>query len=417
VKTVLVIGGGLSGLAAAYAARRAAPEVNVVLVTGRLGATEFSPGALDDTPWDELERAEAVLSSVGARVDDAPERELEAELRGLLDALGLFAPASTGRPLLATSGGVLRRCRVAPKTALDLRTCGDRLVLLPDLDRQGWDATSLARSLAADPRAPALQVASALALRFSDEALIADVDLARRHDDPARVEWLGRELLRAKERAGRAVAFLLGPWLGVETDAAERLTSAIGCPVGEIVAAHAGTFGARFRAARTLLAEREGIDLVDGEATELLHRRDVLEVIVEEAVHPADRVVLATGGVAGGGVVYRPPLVDATADGALHIAPSFTLSLRADVPLGPPHRRALAGSSEGPVLDQTAWPSGSNQGALERVGLVVDAGHRVLGSERVFAAGDLVAERPRTTLVAAASGLAAGAAAARACSR
>jgi glycerol-3-phosphate dehydrogenase subunit B len=415
MSTVVVIGGGIAGLAAAHAAKLAVPDVNVVLVTGRLGATELCPGALDDMAWDELERAEALLTSAGASV--GPTHPLDDGTRRFLDALGLFADDIGRRPLLATSGGILRRARVSPRAALNLEACAGRLVLLPDLDRQGWDATALTRSLAADPRAPEVQVSSALTLRFSDEALIADVDLARRHDDPERVKWLARELLRAKERAGRGVAFLLGPWLGVETDAAALLASSLDCPVGEIVAAHAGTFGARYRFARARLAEQEGIDLVEGEATEIVHRRDRLEVIVEEAVHPADRVVLATGGVAGGGIVYRPPLVDATADGALQIAPSFALSLRAGIELGPPHRRALAGSSEGPVLDHTAWPSGSSAGALERVGVAIDDAHRVVGSTRVLAAGDLVAERPRTVLVAVASGLAAGATAARACSR
>jgi glycine/D-amino acid oxidase-like deaminating enzyme len=161
VKTVVVVGGGIAGLAAAFAAKRLAPESNVVLVTGRLGATELTPGALDDRPWDEVERAEALLGRT-----DAPREELPPSLREFVDALGLFATDAANRPLVATSGGILRRCAVAPRAGLDLDACRGKLVLLPDLDRQGWDATSLARSLAADRRAPEVEVASALSLRF-----------------------------------------------------------------------------------------------------------------------------------------------------------------------------------------------------------------------------------------------------------
>jgi glycerol-3-phosphate dehydrogenase subunit B len=121
----------------------------------------------------------------------------------------------------------------------------------------------------------------------------------------------------------------------------------------------------------------------------------------------ADAVVLALGGVAAGGVLYTPPDAAAAAGGRV----PFALSLDAEVTLsaGGPARMDIVASTHGPELDAWAWPAGDRPGALEAVGVRCDEGRAAPG---VFAAGDVVAGRPRTVLEAAASGVVAGARAA-----
>ncbi|HHH10524.1 MAG TPA: FAD-dependent oxidoreductase, partial [Sorangium sp.] len=53
---VLVIGAGIAGVAAAWSAAQRGAEVT--LLDGGVSASELSGGAVDDVPWEELERAE-----------------------------------------------------------------------------------------------------------------------------------------------------------------------------------------------------------------------------------------------------------------------------------------------------------------------------------------------------------------------
>lgn len=62
----------------------------------------------------------------------------------------------------------------------------------------------------------------------------------------------------------------------------------------------------------------------------------------------------------------------------------------------------VIGSLHGPVLDETAWPGPSLFGDLERLGFA-HTGYRV--AERVFSAGDALADSPRTAIHALLSGM------------
>jgi glycerol-3-phosphate dehydrogenase subunit B len=120
-------------------------------------------------------------------------------------------------------------------------------------------------------------------------------------------------------------------------------------------------------------------------------------------------VVLALGGVAAGGVIYAPPERAAGTELPPGGKVPFELSLEAPVVLSASGaaRMEIVASMHGPELDLAAWPRGDRPGALEAVG-VRCAG--VVAGEGIYAAGDVVAGRPRTVLEAVASGLAAGAA-------
>lgn len=412
MSAIVVIGGGIAGLAAACAARAAAPGRDVRLVLGRPGATQLSPGVVDHRPWDVVlagRRAAGIDTSALA----AP--PLDPGALTFLEELGLHAAPHADRSLVATTGGVVRSADLPTRTQLDLARLGGRTVLLPTADRAAWDARSLVRSLSAEDHGISFEVSDAVVLRFSDESTIADVDLANRHDAEDRVRWLASQLERAKRVRGGEVAFLLGPWLGLETDARAALERAVGCPIGEIVSPHARTFGVRFEHARARLCASHGIRVVDGDVERVARIEDgAFDVHVGSEVIRAGRLVLAVGGLVGGGIAYRPPLHGAEADGATRMAPSFVLGLEGfGNAIAPRHDRTLAGSTEGPVLDQTAWPRGTFAGTLERTGITADADGSLPRAPNVIAAGDAVANRDRTMLRAIESGLVAGATAAR----
>ena len=79
---VAVVGAGVAGLAAAWAARRAGAEVTVV--ASGTGASALGGGAVDDRPWERALRAAAALGAI------EPMRELEADVVALSRELGLW---------------------------------------------------------------------------------------------------------------------------------------------------------------------------------------------------------------------------------------------------------------------------------------------------------------------------------------
>jgi glycerol-3-phosphate dehydrogenase subunit B len=118
--------------------------------------------------------------------------------------------------------------------------------------------------------------------------------------------------------------------------------------------------------------------------------------------HAADRVVLAMGGLLGGGIAYTPS--EAVHGSELPTAPRhpFRASVEAPVTVG---ARGLElpvpGSLYGIGAEELAWPIARDP-LMDRVGVVSD-GPRA--SNNVYVAGDLMADRPRTWLAAMASGV------------
>jgi glycerol-3-phosphate dehydrogenase subunit B len=302
---VVIVGSGLAALAAAFAASRGGAEVT--LVSGGVGASALYAGAVDDVPWDELERS--------AEISGAPleARPLPAELRGFAEALDLWRVAADGAPAprLATTAGITRSSRAHDRALLDLCACRGRTVLVPRAERAGWDADSLVRCLrgAVGP-ADEIELAAigAPVLRFDEERDIVDVDLAARHDDDARLAWLASTLEPEVERRGRAsVALLLGPWLGASRSRADALSARLGVPVGEALSATSGTAGARFERARDALLDKLGARVVAGWVTRVEGGAAKPRVVLRAGEPLAcDVVVLATGGLIGGRCSLRP---------------------------------------------------------------------------------------------------------------
>lgn len=397
---VVIIGSGMAGLAAAFAARRA--KANVTMVLGRPGASLAMSGALDDIEWEQAE----------AR---AP-RSLSSSEQAFLDALGIWE-VKPDRALVATLSGRLRPARGRDRAVLDLAALSDATVALPRVNRPGWDADGLARTLADSPLAKArklrFEAIPAEVLRFAEEARFQDEELAARHD-PERIAWLADRLKAAPALAGKG-AVLLGPWLGLDPSASSSISERLGLPVGETLSALGGSAGLRFERARDRLLA--SLDVVAQPGRVMAVRGEAGRAIVElegDAMLDANVVVLATGGVAGGGILLSKSSLHGLADDASHREPIFVPSLEGPSVLAAQGRPLLLPSSPyGPDFEQLAFSETQGRSRLESVGFFTSKDARALRADGdpidwLVVGGDAVADRPRTALEAIRTGLFAG---------
>lgn len=409
---VVVIGAGIAGLSAAFAAR--ARGIHVTIVSATVGATALGCGAVDDLPW------EAWFSAARTLGEPLRLRAISDDVRAFSDALGLWdLPAvDASAPLVATAAGRLRPARGRDKGLLDVGSLGKTTVLVPRASRAGWDADILAATLESEWLAKQADLrflpVDAPILRFTDEARIPDADLAMRHDEPARLEWLTerlRVMVSDARRSSSISAVLLGSWLGVKQERATELSARVGVPVGEVLIGVGSSAGLRFETAAQKFLERFSIKFVSDRVTTLRRSSERFELGLAnaEASVVADAVVLATGGVAVGSIVYSPPDLLAGEHTPPRVDPAFSFAIQTpDVPitLGTGSVRIDAGSSIfGPSLDASAWPTGVRPSLLESVGIEAPDGKVCPG---IYAAGDIVAGQRRTMLDAVAAGLRAG---------
>lgn len=397
--TVIVVGAGMAGTAAAFAAAKAGASVSVL--HDRAGATALTSGALDLDAWD------APLSFEHAKHERDAGRDRE--LTAFLAELGGYRrggaePKSTC--VVATASGVVRPAFGADQALLDLSPLAGRRIAVADVERDDWDAPLLAKTLAASAWAERTGTSFApvplRALRAGHERRIASYDFAALHDEPARRAALAEAL-----KASGAEAWLLGPWLGLEPDTVTTLRSLVPAPLGETLSPLGGPAGARFERARDRLFVASKLDVRRARVTHLEPRGSRVAVRFEADGANGDgareleaaSVVLATGGVGAGGVAFTWTRPDVVRGFELPFAAPLALALDGETLGG-------GGSLYGPSLETLGL------GALERVGIACDALGRPVGtisSEcRLFVAGDAVAGRPRTMLEAALAGLAAG---------
>ncbi len=369
--SVVVVGGGFAGVAAAWAAVRAG--AHVTLLHASAGASAWYNGVADGPP-------------------------LDAEALELAMRLGI-AVSARPRPI-ATREGVIRSVIGRDRALLDLEPLAGLSVAVADVGRDDWDAALLARSYTESAWARRTRTEFVAvrvdALEEGFERRISAYDFGVELDVETRVHALANALRRAD---GAAKAWLLGPWLGVASDAAPQLAALLSRPVGEVSSAPGGVAGARFELRRDEVLRELGVVLRRAHVTSVESSAAGARLQLGDGSGlAADAVVLALGGVAAGGILLeREP-----ASGRL----GFALSLSADVPLKLDAEWLDAGSSVwGPSFVRKGL------GALERVGVSADVRGR-LSAARLFAAGDCVAGRPRTVLEALSAGLSAGRAAA-----
>jgi len=390
-RRVVVIGGGASGTAAAHAARDAG--ATVVVVVGRPGATALASGALDGPSFAALDASrEGVLSFV--------------------HALGAWELTEEGCQL-ATNAGLLRASRGRDRGLLDLGAFRNGVVAVVDASRPAWDAAGLARAWRAEPWATSRSLRFSPVrvdvLRHAREVVAPDADLAALHDDPGRVAWLV-DRLKAAPALENTCAVMLGPWLGTKTGVSARLAAELGKPVGEPLSPPGGVAGLRFETARDELLRRMDATCVSTWAARVTSNGGVpaplrIELESGDAID-ADAAVLTIGGLVGGGIHFAPhrPF-------ALSLACPAVLAMRGE-PL------VTSGSPHGAPFEAFAWSGQRAAAGLERVGIWVDESGRLRAADgsrsgTLYAAGDAVADAPRTLLDAVRSGLIAGRSAAR----
>jgi glycine/D-amino acid oxidase-like deaminating enzyme len=387
---VLIIGGGVAGTAAALAAAR--PGVRVTLVDGGPGASTLATGALDALPW---HRAQAQPEPIAS------------SSRKTLEALGGYLLPDSGARLLTTAG-IVRQARGHDAALLDVgRLTGKRIGVVA-CDRPGWDAAALARAWGAH-----YEPVDAAILRHVDEHVLPDADFATRHDDEARLQWLADRLRETLARVGENMAaFVLPPCLGVERARAQRLSELVRVPCGEAIALPGGPSGLRFERARDRALDKAGVERASHRAISVVREGDRWRVAMRDgSAAEGDGVVVATGGLLGGGIEYAP--ADSVIASALPPSARQPFRLTIDAPMalgsgGIPLERP--GSLFGKAPESLAWPF-VRDALMDRVGVLADA--EGAAAPGLFVAGDLRADRPRTWLDVLATGVAAGAAAVR----
>jgi hypothetical protein len=277
--------------------------------------------------------------------------------------------------------------------------------------RPQWDADALAAAWG--PHFAPLDVPI---LRYHDEDRIPDVDFAERHDEAARLEWLADRVRQNMAQRGWA-ALVLPPSLGVDRPLARVLSERAGVPCGEALAAP-GVSGVRFERARDRALAAAGVKRIRGRVASVELAGGRWRVTAQETRLDAVAVVFAIGGLVAGGLEYAPS--EATLATALPAValPPVRLGLRAPGTMAADGRRLdLPSSLFGVAPEDLAWPF-VEAPLLDRAGLLVGADGALSlepgsGGAGLYAAGDVVADIPRTWGAALAGGVVAGAAAAR----
>ena len=344
---VVVVGAGLAGLSAGIALAEAGARVE--LVARGHAATHWTPGGFDcaappaaTTPAAGIEQLTALAGHpyaiLGGDVRPALER-----LRDVLAAEGLTYRGDLDDPLRAvpTAIGGTRRVGVVPMgqgSALDPWSAGERLIVCGIAGFKDLWPAPVAASLAR----PAVWAASGeragpervdpITVDLPGQAgrrNINALELGRAFDDPAWRRDAFERIARAVEASGRGGGRIALPAvLGIADHAAvlEDAARILPLPMFEVPLVPPSLPGLRLYRALREAFRRRGGRMTIGEPVlriETSGRRAVAVVLsaaVRERRIAAGGVILATGGIAGGGLIGRSdgrlaePLLDLAVD-------------------------------------------------------------------------------------------------------
>jgi glycerol-3-phosphate dehydrogenase subunit B len=393
---VVVIGGGVAGLAAALGAR--AEGARVTVLDGRPGASSLAGGAWDVglppiAPSAALRESRSTLALLEERLRARPHHPLASHVADLetlaktahaavLDALGIYAPLDLARPpaLVATDVGLVRSVATAQRAVLDLAQLPKgRIAVATFPSARAHDGAFVAASLGElassagdDRRFCAVEVEM---LRRGRDVWLHPHEAGALFDDDRARDRLVRALARALGGMGFD-AVLLPPLLGEHDDTAwSRVRTALAMPIGEWASSLAGPQSARLVRA---LARAFARSKASYERSPVVRVSDH-SVTTERTTHRAGALVLAAGRHLAGGLVFRR-------DAA--IEPLFELpGYAGGKPLASSDTSALFGDS--PFEDDGF-----------RVGVGVDHALRPLDasgkarSSTLFAAGSILADVP-----------------------
>ncbi|MBI5513900.1 MAG: hypothetical protein HY909_09040 [Deltaproteobacteria bacterium] len=354
---VVVLGAGAAGVAAACAAHEAGART--ALVGAHPGATGLGSGVL---------------------------------LGGTAEALAVAREPAfrAGGRYVTVAGWLVTDALGALSSLLDVSRCDGPVGVL-DLDTHpSWSAALVAQSLGgvvvpASPETPSGETFCEVASRLDTLGLAEGVAAS----------------LRARCRG--LAGLLFPPVLGLHRlDVAATLSRVLGLPVGEAAGGAGDPPGVRVERA---LQARVPAAVLRREGRATVHPGRRPEVRVGTEVLRPRAVVLATGGLTGGGLVFGEQLQEALLGAPLWVG------ARARVPVS-------SGASRG--ADPSVWFAGDPP-VIATAGLRVDGSGRVLDGDGtrglhpwLFAAGEVLSSVRGATLGGAlVEGLRAGAAAAR----
>lgn len=403
---VIILGDGAAGVAAAHASLRLG--VRPLLISLGNGATTLYSGCLDHGVW-----------NLHPRSSSLDERQKE-----FIDAIDIWC-VDPEKTRVATLAGVVRTADAADRALLNLASHKNETILVPRIDRPNWDADFLARSWSEDLwcREQGLRFESFDASSLDDDRMRfgSDTEIAFHLDSPEGRTKFGEHLSAEVQRHGGGKSVLLGPWLGIDTPVASILTNHIGIQIGEACAGLGSTAGARWEHAANRWLTQQRITRIQDRVQRLEQVDGDWNVHVSQSKRPyqAKAVVVATGGIAGGGIILTSGEPQEGNEQSFSPAHPFSLSYRGPLVLTVDGRISeTVASLHGFNLERLAWPR-DDHGVwwMDRINVlrdgvqVLDASNNPLAG--LFVAGELALKRPAASLASIATGVEAGTAAAR----
>ncbi len=398
---IVVIGGGIAGTAAALSARARGADVEVLC--GAPGASVIATGVLDFELSDRLN-------------GDVKARALSGDEQRIFDSLGAYAIGAE-RCVVAHSSGVVRSAGGRDRAILDLASLQKCRVMVPFSEHpraaagkwlaQSWGASAFARA-----RGVEFVGIEAELSRIDSERSLDDAEMAELHASRERLGWLASRLREALATAGPGLpigAVVMPPWLGIGHERATELSALVGVPCGEHVGGVGGAAGRRFEAARDAAFKSTGIQMRTAWAKRITPFEKGWRVECEQQeTRDADAVIVASGGLIGGGLEYKPGEVRAAAELAEFSPTTFHSTIQGDFIIGMHGRpQEIPGSSAGIAPESLAWPFETDP-TLEKSGILMSPHGEVLNAKWLFAAGDVTSDRPKTWLEAFVQGVSVG---------
>lgn len=324
---VLVIGSGLAGLMAALAAARKKARVHVL--SEGMGCLAISGGNIDllgydakghrllnpydgmeslaaDHPYmllgpdkvrEAMEALEAALGAQGLEMKRAADEQGMPRNASLPTIMGTFKPSYI-YPAAWDLEAMEKAQKVLVLSVRGFRDCRPQLIISQLRRYKGWEDREYAPAVLPAP--------------FSEEGRsITALDLAHVADRKDGAAWMAESLKGLGKNFDVA---LMPPMLGSRCDSSIRknIVETLGCPYVEMIAIPPAVAGLRIRDAlmRSLHeldveffenAEVTGGQIRDGKCVAIVSRSTRREV-----THEARAVVVATGGILGGGVILSP---------------------------------------------------------------------------------------------------------------